>query len=51
MIDLHYLITEYLAYCEYRKRLDTKTLKAYRIDLSQYQTFCQNLTDFYQKIP
>lgn len=49
MIDLHYLITEYLAYCEYRKRLDTKTLKAYRIDLSQYQTFCQNLTDFLSK--
>lgn len=26
----------YLDYCEYRKELDQKTLKAYRIDLRQY---------------
>ena len=25
----------YLEYCEYRKELDKKTLKAYRIDLRQ----------------
>lgn len=30
-------ITEYLEHCEYRKRLNAKTLKAYRIDLGQYE--------------
>lgn len=29
----------YLEYCEYRKELDKKTLKAYRIDLCQYFEF------------
>lgn len=29
----------YLEYCEYRKELDKKTLKAYRIDLRQYFEF------------
>lgn len=29
----------YLEYCEYRKELDKKTLKAYRIDLHQYFEF------------
>lgn len=29
----------YLEYCEYRKELDQKTLKAYRIDLRQYFNF------------
>lgn len=29
-------LTPYLEYCEYRKELDPKTLKAYRIDLYQY---------------
>lgn len=33
-------VMEYIEYCEYRKRLDKKTLKAYRIDLTQYQLFC-----------
>ena len=32
-------ILEYLDYCEFRKRLDSKTLKAYRIDLYQYLNF------------
>lgn len=31
----------YLEYCEYRKELDEKTLKAYRIDLRQYFEFVQ----------
>lgn len=30
------LIEEYIEYCFYRKRLNPKTLKAYRIDLYQY---------------
>lgn len=29
-------LATYLEYCEYRKELDRKTLKAYRIDLRQY---------------
>ncbi len=37
MISLNEQITEYLTYCECRKRLDPKTLKAYRIDLKQYE--------------
>lgn len=38
-------ITEYIEYCESRKRLDSKTLKAYWIDLSQYELFCSNHAD------
>lgn len=38
-------IPEYLEYCEYRKRLNAKTLKAYRIDLKQYELFCSDITD------
>ncbi len=38
-------IAEYLEYCEYRKRLNAKTLKAYRIDLKQYELFCSDTTD------
>lgn len=32
----------YLEYCKYRKELDDKTLKAYRIDLRQYFEFVQS---------
>lgn len=32
-------VKTYLEYCQYRKELDTKTLKAYRIDLHQYFEF------------
>ena len=42
-------MTNYLEYCEYRKRLNSKTLKAYRIDLKQYEVFCSNITDFTSK--
>lgn len=34
-----------MEYCKYRKRLDPKTVKAYKIDLSQYRDFSQNLND------
>lgn len=36
MNTLNKHITEYLEYCEFRKHLNTKTLKAYKIDLKQY---------------
>ena len=32
-------LVPYLEYCEYRKELDKKTIKAYRIDLHQYFAF------------
>ena len=42
-------IAEYLEYCQYRKRLDKKTLKAYRIDLKQYNDFSFNSADVLAK--
>ena len=42
-LDNH--IAEYLEYCELRKRLDNKTLKAYKIDLTQYIAFSYDFPD------
>lgn len=39
MNTLDTLITDYMEYCKFRKHLDEKTLKAYRIDLQQYRTY------------
>lgn len=39
MKTLHNYVKEYLEYCECRKRLNKKTLKAYKIDLKQYEEF------------
>lgn len=36
MTNLQKNLTNYLEYCKYQKRLDSKTLKAYRIDLAQF---------------
>ncbi len=49
MNTLNYYIAEYIEYCEYRKRLDSKTLKAYKIDLKQYEDFCTGLSDCYAR--
>lgn len=38
-MDLREEVGSYLEYCEFRKKLDEKTLKAYRIDLCQYFSF------------
>lgn len=38
MTNLQTNIKNYLDYCQYQKRLDSKTLKAYRIDLNQFQS-------------
>lgn len=35
-------VKQYLEYCEFRKELDAKTLKAYKIDLRQYFDFIQS---------
>lgn len=47
MNDLQILIDNYLEYCKNQKRLDTKTIKAYRIDLSQFskQNIAPNASD------
>lgn len=37
MKELQKLLTDYLDYCRYRKNLNEKTLKAYRIDLTQFE--------------
>ena len=50
MNTLNSYISEYIEYCEYRKRLDLKTLEAYHIDLKQYELFCSALTDYTSKI-
>lgn len=36
------IIKNYLIYCKTQKRLDEKTLKAYRIDLTQFSAFLEN---------
>lgn len=41
---------KYLEYCEFQKRLDKKTLKAYRIDLRQLSEQC-NFTDITEITP
>lgn len=61
MKELQKLLTDYLDYCRYRKNLNEKTLKAYRIDLTQFeihlaqtggtlcrQTILQYITDLYK---
>lgn len=42
-------ISEYLNYCEYRKQLNFKTIKAYKIDLNQYNSFCLDISDPFSK--
>ncbi len=39
MQDLQHEISQYLRDCKYQKGLDTKTIKAYRIDLAQFSSF------------
>jgi integrase/recombinase XerD len=47
MSNLQTLIDDYLEYCSTQKRLDEKTLKAYRIDLRQFseQTSISEITE------
>lgn len=49
MEKLESLIHSYLEYCEYHKNLDIKTLKAYSIDLHQFNNYISN-KDFSSKI-
>lgn len=49
MNTLNDYITEYMEYCKYRKHLDAKTLKAYQIDLNQYNNFSSDLSESLSK--
>lgn len=49
MNRLETLIASYMKNCESFKKLDKKTLKAYRIDLAQFQTFMLAYPDFEEK--
>lgn len=49
MMNFNDYVTEYLDYCKKRKRLDGKTLKAYRIDLAQYGEYAAAHGEFFQK--
>lgn len=43
MNNINEQLNIYFDYCEYQKRLDSKTLKAYRIDLRQFSEYLQIL--------
>ncbi len=47
MKPLKDIISEYLDYCRHYKQLDGKTLKAYRIDLIQYQNYASGKQDWF----
>jgi len=49
MSVLEDLITEYLEYCRLRKKLNTKTIKAYSIDLRQFLEYMQTQNDYTDK--
>lgn len=54
MNNLQEYISRYLDYCRWQKRLDEKTLKAYRIDLGQFAEFAvgqDGVTDVIQITP
>ena len=47
MNNLQTHINNYLEHCRHQKRLDSKTLKAYRIDLQQFYAIfsCRDVSD------
>ena len=49
MYRLEIFIADYMKYCKSIKKLDKKTLKSYRIDLSQFQIFMQPYPNFEDK--
>ena len=49
MDDLHDYINDYLLFCAYRKHLDHKTIKAYKIDLKQYEVFASDVPRCFEK--
>lgn len=49
MNTFDYYAAKYLEYCACRKRLDPKTLKAYQIDLNQYNDYQKAYPEFYSR--
>lgn len=49
MNTLNDYVMEYIDYCKYRKRLDVKTLKAYQIDLKQYENHLADKPGYFSK--
>ena len=49
MNTLNEYVEEYIEYCKFRKRLDKKTIKAYRIDLKQYNDFSSKSSSYLSK--
>ncbi len=49
MMNLGKLINEYLEICEYQNSLDYKTIKAYKLDLEQFERFAISYPIFYSK--
>lgn len=49
MKNLTELTSAYLNHCQFRKELDPKTLKAYRIDLRQFASFMQDFEEPFSK--
>lgn len=45
MTQLHTQIKDYMNYCQFQKMLNIKTLKAYRIDLHQFETFFSDTSE------
>ena len=43
MSNLQTHTQKYLEYCQQQKRLDSKTLKAYQIDLKQFTRYSNNM--------
>lgn len=47
--EINPLIIDYLTHCKYEKGLDSKTLKAYKIDLSQFDSYIVGISGTYSK--
>lgn len=49
MEDLEMLVKDYLFYCQKRKKLDFKTIRAYKTDLTQFITYCDEKNNPFKK--
>ena len=49
MNDLEMLMKEYLFSCQKRKKLDFKTIRAYKTDLEQFIMFCNDKNNPFEK--
>jgi len=49
MFTLNTLTNDYLYHCTFQKKLNDKTIKAYRIDLTQFSNFIKNNSTYYSK--